>query len=744
MSMSASCSNSAGVRPLSLPAGVRPLLLVVAISAISGMTAQAAAPAHSPVQTLPTIQVSAHPLNRSADDLINPSNIIEPTRLFQQNSSTLAEALDGQVGVRADTFGAGSARPVIRGQTAPRVKVLSDSAAVLDAAEVSPDHNIPIEPMLAERVEILRGPATLLYGGGAIGGVVNVLDRKIPTVMPEQAVEGQAGLRFNSAAAERAAVFGLTTALSENIALRLEGVSRKTTDYRAPKGLFASKHEEHDDHEEHEDHDNHGHDDHDHEAEHHDEHAPQALKRVAGTATAGEQISVGLSWIDTRGYFGVAYTNNSQDYGLSGHSHEHKDCHVHDLSLHCGAHGEHSHDAHAKDGHDEHAHDEEGVPVIRLRSERVDVRGELLNPMAGIEKIRLRAGLTDYQHQEIEGGQVATTFSNRGYDSRVELEHQPIAGWRGVIGVQQQQAEFKAVGEEAYLPTTDTRNTSVFLLEHYQWQDWHFEVGARQEWQQITPDTAQPVSDLRGTSVSAAALWDVAPTYSLVGSVSRSQRLPHAQELYANGVHLATNTFELGNPNLKAETSLNTELGLRRTDADLTFNAQVFYNRVDDYIYANTLDRHENFRLIQYTQADAEFVGAEAELSYAFTPSLSGTVFADHVEGRLRGGEDLPRIPATRWGSRVNHSWNDWRSEVEWYQVNQQNRIASFEQITPSYQMLNLTLSYQGVSANQEAYQVFLRGSNLLDEVAYNHTSFLSNIVPMMGRNVSLGVQVQF
>ena len=720
-------------KTLSSPNRFRRLSLVVAISAASCVSAQAADQAadaaQSPIQTLPTVQVSAHPLNRSADDLVNPSNIIEPARLFQQNSSSLAEALDSQLGVRAETFGAGSARPVIRGQTAPRVKVLSDSAAVLDASEISPDHNIPIEPMLAERVEVLRGPATLLYGGGAIGGVVNVLDRKIPTVMPEQAVEGQAGLRFNTAAAERAAVFGMTAGLSDHIALRVEGVSRTTTEYRAPKGFVPIEHESHEAHEEHEL----------HKEDLHEQHEAQAVKRIAGTATAGNQVSVGLSWIDERGYLGVAYSKNSNDYGLSGHSHAYHDCHRDDLSLHCDA-----HDEHAAAEADTEEEIEEDAPVIRLRSERVDLRGELRDPFGGIEKIRVRAGLTDYQHQEIEGGTVATTFSNRGYDSRVELEHQPLAGWRGVAGVQHQQAEFSAIGEEAYLPTTDTRSSSVFLLEHYQWQDWHFELGARHEWQQITPDTAQPESDLRGTSVSASALWDFAPTYSLVGSLSRSQRLPHAQELYADGVHLATNTLELGDAGLGAETSLNAELGLRRTDADLTVNAQLFYNRVDDYIYANTLDRFEDFRLIQYTQADAEFVGAELELGYVLTPSLSATVFADHVEGRLRGGEDLPRIPATRWGSRVSHSWQDWQAEAEWYQVNAQRQIAAFERVTPAYQMLNLTVSYNAETANQEAYQVFVRGSNLLDEVAYNHTSFLSNVVPMMGRNLSLGVQVSF
>ena len=559
--------------------------------------------------------------------------------------------------------------------------------------------------MLAERVEILRGPATLLYGGGAIGGVVNVLDRKIPTTMPEKGVEGQAGLRINSAAAERAAIFGITTALSDNLALRLEGVSRKTTEYRAPKN-FSMTHEDGD---------------------------VESPKRISGTATEGDQLSMGVSWIDDRGYLGVAYSKNSNDYGLSGHSEAYHACHLDGLALDCTG---------AKD---EHEHEEaEATPMIKLRSERVDLRGELANPLAGIEKLRLRAGFTDYQHQEIEGGAVGTTFSNRGFNTRLEFEHQPVAGWRGVVGLQQQHAEFSVKGEEGFLPTTDTRNVGLFLLEHYQWQDLHVELGARHEWQQITPDNIQPESNLRGNSVSASVLWDVAPTYSVVSSLSRSQRLPHAQELYANGVHLATNTLELGDANLKAETSVNTELGLRRTDADLTFNVQVFYNQIEDYIYANSLDRFEGFRLIQYAQADAAFVGAEAEVSYAFTPSLSATVFADHVEGRLRGGEDLPRIPATRWGSRIHQAWQDWQAEVEWYQVNTQKNIASFEQVTPAYQMLNATVSYEGMTANQETYRLFLRGSNLLDDVAYNHTSFLSNVVPMMGRNLSLGVQVSF
>src|SRR5690606_25040368 len=308
---------------------------------------------------------------------------------------------------------------------------------------------------------------------------------------------------------------------------------------------------------------------------------------LAGSYSRASQGSVGLSWITPRGYVGVAYTYLESKYGLPGHNHEYEGCHPHGTHLHCGG---HRHDHHDHD-HD-HDHEEgEAAPYTKLRSNRLDLRAEYADPFSGFEKIRLRAGLTDYQHKEIEGGVAGTTFKNRGYDARLELEHKPVQGWRGVLGIQNAYSDFSADGAEAFLPRSDTQSTGVFLLEEYRWGDWRFELGARQDWQRISPEGGQPRSSQSATSVSAAAIWDFAPQYAVALSWSRSQRLPTAQELYADGVHLATNTYEIGNPDLGRETSHNIDLTLRKHAGDTTFSVSAFHNRVKNYIYANTLDQ---------------------------------------------------------------------------------------------------------------------------------------------------------
>lgn len=653
-------------------------------------------------QTLDTITVSASALGLDADSMATPAETLDGSELILKREATLGDTLNGMLGVHADTFGAGASRPVIRGQTAPRVKILSDGSELMDASGISPDHAITSELMLARRIEVLRGPATLLYGGGAIGGVVNVIDDKIPEALPENGVQGYTELRGATGSSERAAAFGVTAG-EENFAIHVEGLKRRSDDYRVPDW-------------------------------------PDG--RLNGSFEESATGSVGMSWIGSRGFIGMAYTNTHSEYGLPGHNHEYESCHPHGSHLHCGGHGD-EHDDH---GHEEHeAGHDEAAPFVRLKTERVDVRGEYRKPFAGVEKIRVRGGLTDYQHEEIEGGVVATTFKNRGYDARVEFEHQPVAGWRGVVGVQGSRSEFSALGEESFLPETTTENVGIFLLEEYRFKDWRFEVGARQEWQSLTPENNKAKSALDGTSLSGAAIWDFAPMYSLTLSVSRSQRLPTAQELYADGIHLATNTYEIGNEDLKQETSQNIDLTLRKHMGDAHFAVSLFHNRVKDYIYANTLDRHEDFRLIEYAQHDAEFTGVEAEASYRFNSHVTATVFGDMVRGKLTGSAgNLPRIPAVRAGARLQTRLDDnWTANVEAYRVFRQDRLADYEDETPGYNMVNLGVSYDG-EAGPTDYTVYLRATNLMNQQAFNHASFISTAAPLPGRRVMLGVRMQY
>jgi iron complex outermembrane receptor protein len=661
------------------------------------------------------VRVSASAVNEAARNLAAPFSILDERQIFERSQATLGETLNSLPGVSADSFGGGASRPVVRGQAAPRVAVLSDSALLFDASNISPDHAITTEPLLIKRVEVLRGPATLLYGSGAIGGVVNVLDKKIPDELPDNGLEGSVGVRGASVSKETAGAFEVTAQATDRLVFHAEAMMRAADDYRA-RGSAAS--------------------------------------RIPGTYSESENASLGVSWVTERGFLGVAYSYRDDRYGIAGHSHEYEGCHTHGSTLHCDEHeeggGEHDHD---------HDLDAQGVPDISLLSKRVDLRGQFDDPMPGIERIRLRASHTDYRHYEIEDDRVATTFLNDGYEVRLELQQAPFGMLRGAFGVQYTDTESSVIGAEAFLPTVQSRSLGVFAVEHVELSDaWHFEFGARHERPKHTPvadPRNRPKFDGSATSLSAAAIWDFVPDYSLTFALTRAERSPHAQELYARGIHLATNTYECGlaphpltcggienNTALRTETSKNAELALKKLAGPLTFSASVFRNEVDDYIYARTLDQFEDFRLIKYTQADAAFTGVELEARYRLNATFSAEVFGDYVRAKLKAGRgNLPRIPAARMGARLNANRGALGGEFEYYRVGKQDDIAAFETVTPAYDMVNVTLSFTPDSGR---YSLYLRGTNLLDETVWNHASYLAHVVPMPGRGVTLGAKLTF
>jgi iron complex outermembrane receptor protein len=647
--------------------------------------------------------VQALPLGRSQSEVAAPVVTLTGDELVFQRRATLGETLSSQPGINSDTFGGGASRPVIRGQTAPRVKVLSDSSEVLDASQVSPDHAVVTEPLLLTEIEVLRGPSALIYGGGAIGGAVNLIDEKVPTRLPEGLATGVAEARVGTNAEEGAGVAGVTLGLG-SFAFRAEGVRRGMGDYKDGAG-----------------------------------------RRVAGTAAESTTGTLGLSFIGSNGFLGAAFTSQRSDYGLPGHEHGHEfeECHPHGSSLHCGGH-DHDEDDH---DHEEEDHGEE-TPVVDLMSDRFDLRGEMRNPMAGIDRIRLRGGYTTYRHHEIEHEVIATTFKNQGWDGRLEVEHSPLSGWRGVLGVQAVRNDFSALGAEAFLPATDTSNTGVFILEEFSSGPFTLELAGRKEWQRIAPaipSATRPRTEHSPFSASAGAIWSLSPGYSLSLSLTRSQRAPTSQELYARGVHLATNTYELGTPTLRTETSNAADLTFRKTDGDTTWTASVFVNRFDGYIFANTLDQEEEFRLIRYEQADARFVGFDAQLAHQITDAFSISVFGDYVRAKLTGGENLPRIPAARLGAHLDYKAGPVTADIEYFHVFSQGRVAGFETKTPGYDMVNLTLAYDlPFESDRGEAQLYLRGANLLDQLAFNHASFIKSAAPLAGRTFTLGVRTRF
>lgn len=649
----------------------------------------------------PEIIVTATGLDQRANETATPVATLTGEELVHRRRATLGETLAGQPGINFDNFGGGASRPVIRGQAAPRVRVLSDAAPVQDASAISPDHAVTTEPLLLRGIEVLRGPATLLYGGAAIGGAVNLLDEKVPTALPEGGISGVAEGRLGTADDERSLVGGVTLGTGP-FAIHAEGVHHRSDDYRVPGG-FGERH-------------------------------------VEGSYNESSTFSAGGSWSGANGYLGAAYTRQRSDYGLPGHSHEYESCHPHGSSLHCGAHG-HDDDDHDHDHDHEHEHEE--VPQVRLRSERFDIRSEYLDPLPALERVRLRMSFTDYEHDEIDQGEVATTFKNKARDFRLEFAHAPLGGLRGIFGAQHSESDFSALGEEAFLPESETRNTALFAMETFQAGSVRFELAARQEWQRIETTLGQTARH-KPFSLSGAAIWDIGGDYSLALSLARSQRAPNTQELYARGIHLATNTYELGTATLGKETARSVDVTFRKSAGNTTFTVGAYHQDFDDYIFADTLDQFEDFRLIRYTAADARFTGIDGEIRHQFTPQFGASIFGDYVRGKLKDGHgNLPRIPAGRLGARADGQWGPVSADVEYYHVFRQSDIAAFETRTPGYDMLNATLAYR-LDLGEADAELFVRGTNLTNELAFNHASFIKNASPLRGRNIVVGLRTAF
>ncbi|WP_036596635.1 TonB-dependent receptor domain-containing protein [Ottowia thiooxydans] len=697
------------------------LAIALAVLPPAAFAQDAVATPEAATPTLNTVRITGTALDIPLEESSTPVELLDERALLQRRSGTLGETLDGLPGVRNNNYGAGAGRPVIRGADGARVRILSDGSEVQDASTSSPDHAVGLEPMLASEIEVLRGPSTLIYGGGIVGGVVNVRDKRIPTAVPAKGYTGSVEVRSESSAREKTGLFSLTTG-SGPIALHVEGLNRSAGDYETGSGWTAP--------------------------------------RVAGSATKTWYGSVGGSYIHSNGYLGIAYSRLRSKYGLPGHSHEYEDCHPHGSSLHCGSDHGHSPDQGPTPsgchwhGSELHCTGSEGesneVALVDMDTERWDIRGEWRDPLPGFARVRLRASLTDYRHDEIDHGEIGTTFKNKAHDARLELEHNPLTlgpgTLRGLLGAQQSRRKFSAVGEEAFVEPTVTQNYAVFGLEEYRLGDWRFELSGRYEWQdaQLNGTTRRGTVKHHMGSISGGASWNFTPGHTLAVSLSRSQRAPTAEELFAGGVHLATNTWERGNARLKAEQSTNLDISLRKTSGDTRYELTAFHNRIGNYIYADTTDRYENFRLVDYRQRDASFTGLEARASHQLNRQWRVGISGDLVRASFSSGGNVPRIPSYRFGMNVEWRSGPWSASAEWYRNFAQNRLASFETRTPAYDMVNLRMAWRGQLSSGQGYELYASLNNALDKLAFNHTSFVKDASPLRGRSLMVGARFNF
>jgi iron complex outermembrane receptor protein len=656
----------------------------------------------SPLFQMDALVVTAGPLATRQDELFQAARVVGGRDLRNRIRPSLGETLASEPGVSSTYFGPGASRPVIRGLGGDRVRILENGVGTGDASNTSPDHAVSVDPSTAERIEVVRGPATLLYGSSAIGGVVNVLDGRIPRERPAGRVSGEILGSGGSVANERTTTGRLAIDLGP-VVVSGSGSWRETGDYDIPG--FAEL----------------GHDEEEHEEGGHAEEEVEGV--LPNSFTENTSYSFGASWLGDRGYIGAAVTGYDQLYGVpGGHAHEEADA---------GA-----------------AEEEESV-TVDLRQRRFDASGELRLTGGAFEALRFRFGGNDYRHFELEGTEIGTIFQNDQWEGRVEARHRAVAGFQGAVGIQAMGRDFSTIGAEAFTPPNQTDLYAAFLYEEADLGPTRIQLGARYEWQESSEATDGFAKDFQGVSLSTGVRWDPGELVSLSLAAGRSVKLPTAEELFSNGPHLATRSFELGNRDLGEEVAYSLDATLHFHLADVRAELSGFVNEFSDYIYpAFTGGEQDGLQEVRYTQADARFVGIEArsevELFHQGEQHLGLEVTADYVQATLKDADEpLPRIPPFSLGAGLRYEGMPWQATLSVRQVAQQDRVAQFEEPTPGYTMLDATVGYRLFSGDT-VHELVLQGRNLTNTDARTHVSLLKEEVPLPGRDLRIMYRVAF
>ena len=697
------------------PATVTPTAIPFrAIRLLPLAAAALAFPAHVRADEAPAaiahdaVTVRANPLGKTADQLVQPTTVVDGDDLNRKRRGTIGETLENEPGISTTDFGAGAGRPVIRGQAGPRVEVLENGIGSLDVSDVSPDHAVGIDVANARSIEVLRGPATLIYGSRALGGVVNVLNGRLPTVV-EDGFHGVLEGQFGSNADDRNGALELDYGLGRH-QFHLDAAGRQAEDYEIPGN-----------------------------------------SRIDGTGSDGRLAN---SQVRTRS------TGASYGYVVGGSS----------ISAAVSTLGS------------VYGLPQEEAAFIVLDQTRYDLQGILDRPLPGIESLKVRSGYNDYAHTEFEApGEPGTRFRNNQNQTRVELVHAPLAGLRGVFGVQHDFRRFAAIGDEAFVPATRSTQIGVFLIEEYAWSRGKFEAGVRVNRDTVKPNPGDdgalpgPNRGYTPVSFSIGSLLDVAADTHVKFGYSRAQRSPAAEELFAFGPHLATGTFERGLATAGLETANNVELGLDHHDDRLSIDATVYVNSIRNYLYLDEVDAGLNadgsgaagasdgladrvdgdgnvapdgdLLLVDYRQANARFYGVEGQATYRLLTGplrLSARLFGDRVIGELAGGGNLPRITPARIGIGLDPAWGRYSASFSYTRVMAQDDITRLETRTRGYDLLSIEAAY-GFRLTDDASsdsQLFLRARNVLDETARRHTSFVKDAAPIPGAAVYAGFRL--
>ncbi|MDO6694618.1 TonB-dependent receptor [Aliiglaciecola sp. 3_MG-2023] len=712
-----------------------------------GVEALALTLIRSPIEV---IDIVGTPIHMSVMESASPVSVLSGETLRRQQASTLGDTLEKLPGVQSNFHGNVASTPIIRGLSGPRVLIAQNGLDVSDVSRVGPDHSVATEASTSQQIEVLRGPATLFYGSGAIGGVVNVVDGRVPT---DNTTRGEWLLETNSADEKKLASFNVTTGY-ESFGFYADGFWHESEDYEVP--VEAEVEEEEHDHEEEESHD----------------------YVVENSSEKSNGFTLGASYLFDAGYVGVAVEQFNREYGIPGHSHDG------DVNVYAD-----------------------------LEQTRIQLLSEINIQSEWINQVNVRGAYTDYEHSEIENDAVGTLFENDTHEIKVDVLHNPLSDWNGGFSLHFKNSDISAVGEEAFTPPSKSETIALALMEEKHFGDVLLQFGARIERVTIDADdvllpvleaheheeeeedehdhdhgdeeTATRVFDVAHkftpVSLSAGLVWDFTPGYNIGLSVSRSERAPSAAELLSFGAHIGTNSYEVGalfaldgeeiglsGETIDLETANNIDLTLRKTQGDVAFVFNAFYNQVDNYYYQTNTglfvesshdhdDEHDHdhdhdaeeeehtdeLPVYIFETDDVVLNGFEVQVAWQATDTIKATVFSDFVRARLKDGGNLPRTSPLRFGTQFAYVDDSLTAHLDVTRYQSQDHVATDETSTAGYTMVDASVSYDLPVSNQDI-MVYLKGTNLTDTEARVHTSFIKDIAPRPGRSFAVGIRGNF
>lgn len=640
----------------------------------------------------PSVPITGNPLGAGSDELVVPVYVLGGRELSIKRESTIGESLNGTPGVSSSYFGPNASRPIIRGMDGDRIRIMQNGVGALDASSLSPDHAVAIDPLIAEQIEVIRGPATVLYGAGAVGGVVNVIDHRIPKE-PLNGVIGRGETRLGGADNERsgAAVIDVGNGM---FAIHADVYTRKTDDLSIPssaqnKLIGAGK----------ADHVNNG--------------------KLANSAAKSDGGAFGASLTFDKGHIGVSYSEFNNFYGTVAE------------------------------------------PTVKadMKSKRWDFSSEAHHLDTFIERIKFRMAFTDYKHQEIDNGEVGTTFLNKGVETTLEAGHAKIGDLSGVLGLQTHNTRFSALGDEAFVPSTHTSSQGIYLYEELPIDRLKLSAGGRID--KTTVKSAGGGADegsgpkfgdstskqFTPKNLSAGALFNIDEHWGIATNLTHTERAPTQNELFSNGPHVATNQYEIGNKNLNIEKANGLDAQIRWKNLKHSFSLGGFYTKFDNFINVyNTGIEIDGLKEANTIGVPAIFTGMEALGKFRIYEGLGDldlNVRGDYVRATNEiTNTPLSRIAPMRIGTGLDYQLGDFASKIDVLHGFKQDRVATNELPTDGYTLVNATISYRLKTAlNLEA---FAKARNLLDEDIRDHSSFLKEIAPMGGRSLLFGLRGEF